>query len=492
MFTDEPRRIVSERIRQQDLGAFASILSEQVFTEAAKRAHLRVGRGPLNAGALVWLSIASALHNAHNFAQVLGLGLKILGDLPGGSQTLAGQACQRAQRAAPHRKRRQSKHDPRGGNPCGPTEEAFAQARRLVRLSLWEALMFVLIERFERQHGERLRFKQFRLMALDGTCLNLPAWKPLRDHFGSASNGRGKRRTTQARLVLLQFPTVRLPYRYALTPLRQGERTVAAGLLTHLRENDLILMDRGFWSYGLFRQITQQNAFFAIRKMKGVRMRTFLHQGPGDRLVRWTPADRQWKRDGVTAAMTLRVIDYQIRGFRPSAVVTSVLDPAAVSRDEWVRMATDTQPGRTLDPGLYHRRWEIETTFSELKVRQGLEGGLRSRTPESLAYEVAGHILLYLLIRWLMVEAAQSVHVDPLRLSFLNALRELIDLRPAILIASASFLSRVLLPRLLSRVAAHFVPFRPGRHFTRPLDTRIRTGRAGVKRLPSKLIRRQT
>jgi len=41
-----------------------------------------------------------------------------------------------------------------------------------------------------------------------------------------------------------------------------------------------------------------------------------------------------------------------------------------------------------------------------LKVDQGLDRHLRSHTPASIEYEVAGHVVLYLLIRWLIVEAA--------------------------------------------------------------------------------------
>jgi hypothetical protein len=45
-------------------------------------------------------------------------------------------------------------------------------------------------------------------------------------------------------MVMLQ-----LPLAYELTPLKQGERTVAAGLLTRVGSGDLVLMDKGFWSY---------------------------------------------------------------------------------------------------------------------------------------------------------------------------------------------------------------------------------------------------
>lgn len=93
--------------------------------------------------------------------------------------------------------------------------------------------------------------------ALDGTSIDLENWKKLSSYFGTAKNGKlcGQ---TQARMVLLAFPTVRIPVRYELVPLAEGERTVAARLLNGLRRDDLVLIDRGFWSYGLFWQIQSQ------------------------------------------------------------------------------------------------------------------------------------------------------------------------------------------------------------------------------------------
>lgn len=59
-----------------------------------------------------------------------------------------------------------------------------------------------------------------------------------------------------------------------------------------------------------------------------------------------------------------------------------------------------------------------------MKVHQGLERTLRSHTSESMNYEVAGHVVSYLLVRWLMVEAAQRAapEGDPLGLSCRHAL----------------------------------------------------------------------
>jgi hypothetical protein len=151
-----------------------------------------------------------------------------------------------------------------------------------------------------------------------------------------------------------------------------------------------------------------------------------------------------------------------------------------------------SEAGRRLGAGLYHRRWEIETTFWELKVQQGMEGGLRSRTPQGIAYEVAGHVVLYLLTRWLMVEAALEQKLDPLRLSFTETQREMADLAPLLLLSSPEQVQRVLLPLLLQRIASHVVPLRPGRHDPRRSDGKIKNAGKGKRRLPARLLPHET
>ncbi len=485
MFKDELRCNVWNQIRQHDLRAFGKLLTPETFGEAGQRAGLRIGRSALHLGNLVWLALGSALHTMRSFSDILGLTLKLLEDSPAWSSTDLAAARKRSRRKRP----RGSPHRPTGKDPTRVSEEAFVKARQRMPWCFWVALIVVLGERFQAQHGERVCWKGFRLLALDGTCLNLPRQEPLKAHFGTSRNGRGKGRV-QARMVMLQFPLVRLPWRYELCPLSEGERTIAARLLGELGRRDLVLMDRGFWSYGLFCQLQQQGACFAIRQFGGVRFQTLRRLGPKDRLVRWNkPTGPRWRHSPWPPSITLRVIQYQIKGFRPTAVVSNVTDPKRISHAEWVHLTTDTEAGRYVHQGLYHRRWEIETTFCELKVRQGLEGHLRGRTPAAIRYEVAGHVLLYLLVRWLMVEAAAQQNLDPLRLSFTGALRELTDLQPALITSSPQRVAQVLLPRLLRRIASHRVAYRPGRHYPRPYDTKTRVDGRGKRYLPSKLLR---
>lgn len=489
MFTDEQRSTVWEEIRQRDLRAFAHLLTQDVLAEAAQRAGLRLGTSALNLARMAWLAIASAVHFHVGMFAVLHLVMLIVADIEGCRGDPLVRTRRRAESRAGRfkRTRQRSKHSPKKDDPTTVTEEAFAQARQRVPLVFWAVLLVVLGERFAARHARWTRWKKFRLLALDGTTVTLPDWKRLRAFFGGASNGKG-RQTTQARMVMLQLPLVRLPWRYELTPITEAERTVADRLLQGVRPDDLILMDRGLWSYGLFWKIQRQGGFFAVRRFASARLAVLRDLGPGDRLVEYAPTDPQWRKGGFPPAMPLRLIDYQIPGFRPSQVVTNVLEPAVISREEWIRLSTSAAAEKRLHPGLYHRRWEIETTFNELKVGQAMEKSIRGRTPASVRFEIAGQVLLYFLVRWLMVEAAEKHGVaDPLRLGFTNALRTLRMMNQAFLVASPEWRRTHLLPTLLARIASVQNPLRPGRSYPRPNDGKYKNKGRGIIVPPHKL-----
>ena len=494
MFTDDARCRVWEQVQSRGVRAFGKFLTVGVIAEAARMCHRKIGSNPLNLIHLAWIGVAFALDGTKSFANILTVTFKILSDTPNSPleniarkstpSRVPGRTGRRLDRKAANRKR--FKHRPQADEPTEVTEEAFVQARKRMPLDFWIMLALLLADRFAKERDDMIRWKHFRLIALDGTLVNLPRHKALADHFGTARGGRGGR-IPQARMIMLQFPLTRVPYRWTVGPKRQAERAMAAPLFEHLRKNDLLLMDRGFWSYGLFCRVVEQQAFFGIREFSQADLKLVQRLGPKDTLVRYAPTDRKWRKQGLPEAMVLRRIAYQVRGFRASALITNVTDPEVISYCEWVGMATKHEAGRALDNAIYHRRWEIETTFRELKVRQKMKQ-LRGRIPATIYYEIGSHVLLYLMIRWLMVEAAVAHGKDPLRLSFTEALVEIKDMVQTLLTASPQRVREVLLPRLLRRIASHHVPLRPGRHYPRPNDTKVKNLGYGRKKLPSKLV----
>jgi Transposase DDE domain len=494
MFTDDARSRVWEQVQSRGIRSFAKFMTPSVIDEAAQMCQRRISSNPLNLMTLAWIGVAYALDGTKSFANILIVTFKILTDAPDSPlgnidaksepADLPGRTGRRFAKKAV--KKRQSKHRPQSDEPTRVTEEAFVQARARMPLEFWIALSLLLADRFAKERDDMIRWKRFRLLALDGTLVNLPRYQPLARHFGTAKGGHGGR-IPQARMVMLQFPLVRVPYRWAIGPKCQAERTMAVPLLTHLQKDDLLLMDRGFWSYGLFNRIVHQRAFFVIREIAHAHLKRVQTLGPKDTLVRYAPTDRKWRKLDLPQEMVLRRIGYQVRGFRASALITNATDPNDISYQEWVGMATKHEAGRVLDNAIYHRRWEIETSFRELKVSQRMKH-LRGRTPGTIHYEIGSHVLLYLMVRWLMVEAALEHRQDPLRLSFTEALAELNDMAQTLVTASPQRVRDILLPRLLSRIASHRVPLRPGRHYPRPNDTKVKDLGYGRKKMPSKLI----
>lgn len=458
MSTDNPKTILLDALRQRDLRFFSQILTRERVMCAAVACGRAIGHNPLNLFNLSWLAIASAWHTSKSFGDVLLLFFRLYNDIQ------VGESYPPADHPTPHQP-----------DPLAIiTEEAFTLARDNVPALFWNFLLAILIDDFERLYPDLVCHKRFRVLALDGTCLSMQNRKTLIKHFGTASNGRG-RKVPRARMVCLLLPFTRMIAGYELGSYTDSEHTLGRHLLERtLRKDDLVLMDKGFWSYGLFWQIQNKGAFFATRLKARIGMTKIKDLGLDDELVTHSPKDwrKSWRKKGLKKEITLRVIRYQLPGFQASAIVTNVLDPREISREEWIRLVEVDRTGRVIvAAGLYHRRWEIETSYREIKCDQGLEGGLRSRKPKGIRYEVAGHLLLYVLIRWKIVEAAKAAGIeDPLRVSFTATLNILEGMMWAAWIQEEEVVDKVLLPRLLMRMVEHLVSVRPNRHYPRLRD----------------------
>src|SRR5262249_42890118 len=142
-----------------------------------------------------------------SFAQVLALALKLMrddedwnpatffatpNDQPASPSPKKRRRSQAQGRKPPKTQARPRRpHDPRGqGDPFCVSAAAFTQARQAMPWSFWVAWVVVLSERFELQQPEAACFHGFRLLALDGTKLELDRWSDLRRRAGAAANGK--------------------------------------------------------------------------------------------------------------------------------------------------------------------------------------------------------------------------------------------------------------------------------------------------------------
>ena len=174
----------------------------------------------------------------------------------------------------------------------------------------------------------------------------------------------------------------------------------------------LCLADRGFFGFPLWSLAAGTGARLLWRVKRNMRFPCEKRLPDGSYLSRTYPSQTDQKRG--SNGIVLRVIEYRLEGVAGSdpiyRLVTTVLDHEKAPATELA--------------ALYHDRWEIETTFDELKTHlRGSRIILRSKTPDLVRQEFYGLLMAHFAVRGLMHEAALKSGEDPDRLSFLHAVR---------------------------------------------------------------------
>jgi hypothetical protein len=255
-----------------------------------------------------------------------------------------------------------------------------------------------------------------RLVAIDGTCLDVADTATNAEHFGRPGVNKGEQAAfPQARVVALAECGTHAMFAAEIGTYRQSEATLTEPLLGRLEPGMLLTADRGFFSYALWRKAigTGADLLWRVRTDKAGPKPTHVEDLPDGswlaHLRRSTPASARREEP-----MLVRVIDYTIDDGRENPasyrLFTTLLDPDEAS-------ATDLAAA-------YTQRWEIELAFDELKTHQrGPRTVLRSKSPDLVLQEIWGHLCCHYAIRSLMTAAAQHSGHDPDRVSFVAALR---------------------------------------------------------------------
>jgi hypothetical protein len=145
------------------------------------------------------------------------------------------------------------------------TGSAFNQSRRKVEPGVFKELMRVMNQEFYTDNDERVkRWEGLRLLATDGSIINLPHTKELGERYGGTSNQHGNR-TVQARCSVLYDVLNNMVLHGTLSPWAVGERELALQHLHMCQEGDLMIYDRGYPSYALMLEVLERRAHFLIR-----------------------------------------------------------------------------------------------------------------------------------------------------------------------------------------------------------------------------------
>lgn len=246
-------------------------------------------------------------------------------------------------------------------------------------------------------------YRGLRLMAIDGSRIELADEADVAQAFGRPGSRTGEAGYPQAQCVVLAECATHAVVAAELGPYRGVEWELCQWLLGALEPGMLLLADRGFNGFEHWQQALATGAQLLWRATESrvLPVRQMLADGSYLSVIEPTG---QGRRSTSAQALPVRVIEYQLPGVPDAApryrLITSLLDP-------------QESPALEL-AALYHRRWQVEAVFDELKthLRQGRRV-LRSKTAELVRQEFYGWVLAHYAVRWLLHEgAARSGQAD--------------------------------------------------------------------------------
>lgn len=254
----------------------------------------------------------------------------------------------------------------------------------------------------------RAFYAGLRLVALDGSCFELPDEEDNVAQFGRPGSRTGVSGYPQARCAVLVECVTHAVLGAYLGSYHTGEWELSQPLLTRLAPGMLCLADRGFNGHEHWRQAqaTGADLLWRCTSSRQLPVQRLLEDGSYLSSIRPNGVSRA---EAQAQAIVVRVIEYALPGLDDAQpryrLMTTLLDP-------------QTAPALEL-AALYHQRWEIEAVFDELKTHL-LQSRrvLRSKTPELVRQEFYGWVLAHYAVRWLLHQGATRHRIPHEDLSF--------------------------------------------------------------------------
>jgi hypothetical protein len=303
-----------------------------------------------------------------------------------------------------------------------PSRSALCQARQRLGIGPVRRVFEQVVGPLGSDHTRGVFDHGLRLMAMDSTVYDLPDTEANERAFGRPSGGdRGPGAFPQVRKISLVELGTHAEIALVIKPCHRSETVAIPALLKRLPTNSLLLWDRGFFSYSLWKQALAREAHLLVRMKSNVVLEPIRTFTDGSFLAKVYPSTKARRHD--QDGLVVRVIRYTLDDPQRTGhgevhvLMTTLLDPEQFPATELI--------------ALYHERWEHELVYDEQKThhdpkRPTKSAHLRSETPAGVVQELLALSLGHFIVRALMTRAAERVDLDPDRLSFTGCFQTLI------------------------------------------------------------------
>ena len=353
-------------------------------------------------------------------------------------------------------------------NPCS---SAFCAARARLPLSWLRSLWWRAADQLATAAPTLPGCHGRRVLVVDGTSVTAPDTHDNQREWpqpGSQKPGCGFPLISIVGIFCLGSGAL---LRAAHGKWKTSEARLFALLRRTLRRGDIVVADRGFWSFANLAFLPMRGADMVVRGRyadrvdwrKGQRLgkddRLILMKRPADKDASRVMSPRLWGR--LPQNITVRQI--RARSIRPGfrtqdlLLITTLLDPVL-----W--------PVATL-VALYERRWRVELYFDDIKTTMQA-ARMRCLTPTMVRRELLLHAIAYNLVRRIMLQSAWQEGAPLDQISFKGTLDTMRHWQHTIAAQRGAGAREDALEEMLILCAADLLPLRPGRSEPRVLKRR--------------------
>lgn len=248
------------------------------------------------------------------------------------------------------------------------TKGGFCQSRKNLAPEAFLELNEIICTDFYKE-VDYLAYKEHRLLAVDGSFLNLPNHESIKQEFGSRGMGRGKKKEVNKSMCLLSMlydPVNYMTLDVQTGPADDSELQLLLKHLSKVNKNDILLLDRGYPSKYLFSILKSRDIHFVVRMKSNwwLPVKEFAESTRQDIEVTLEVPDSDFEKYKVlfpemSKAVKCRLVKIKDQQGREQVLCTSLIDKEQHSRIDL--------------SGLYSIRWGIEEGYKMLKARVQVE-----------------------------------------------------------------------------------------------------------------------
>ena len=238
------------------------------------------------------------------------------------------------------------------------SSSAFCQGRQKLKPEFFRDGLYHLVKEYYTDNDGNIKnWHGKRLLAVDGSIIELPHTQALEQEYGTYANQHHTLRVN-AKISTLYDVLNEIVLDGLLGKYKDGERDLALLHLSHTKQNDLLLYDRGYASFDFIFEHQQRATDFLMRVKVGWsnQVKTFVASGLDSQQIDLRVAKNEPIKDKLynhQTVISVRFVRVTLPTGEIEVLITSLLD--------------EMEYPSSIFKWLYFQRWKIETRYDILK-----------------------------------------------------------------------------------------------------------------------------